>query len=75
MELTAAQQNAIDTFWNQTEDGEFDFVDNVRVARKGNASEEAEYEAQREQGCCGFCDMELACDDGSTLLYGFNYGH
>ena len=72
-DLTQQQQDRLadlDLDWD-----EYDCVDNVRMARKDNPAEVAEYEAAREDGCCGFFDIEIPCTDGSTLMYGFNYGH
>lgn len=72
--LTADQKDALDLWWrNNTTD--YECVDNERYAIKGNAEQEADYELHRSNGCCGFCDVELEVIDGSTLLYGFNYGH
>lgn len=75
--LTPAQNAALDRWIAESHaNGEvYDCGDNDRVAVKGNAEQEALYDAAYESGCCGSCDMELQCDDGTTLLYGFNYGH
>ncbi len=74
---TPAQQLTIDR-WEQENnpDGKtFDYADNHRWATKGDAEQEAEYWRIEKIGCCGSCDVELQCDDGTVLLYGFNYGH
>ena len=50
--------------------------DNFRIAEMGNSEEEAEYNKQKEKGCCGFIDVSYY--DRSTkrsFLVGFNYGH
>ena len=81
--LTPTQHKTLDAWWatqasgspEGTQQGSFDFLDNERVARKGCPDEEAAYEAARDRGCCGFVDVELPSPDGTTLLYGFNYGH
>lgn len=53
-----------------------DFVDNSRVARKGNTAQVRRYKRQRDNGCCGFHDSEAVCPiDGKTYLLGFNFGH
>lgn len=71
------QEEAIIRWWKQNDplEQEYDYVDNVRRATKGNFEEEAVYEKKRSNGCCGFVDVELVCSDGTILLYGFNYGH
>ena len=75
--LTAAQTKAI-LAWNEANNpsGEdFEYADNDRVARVGNAVEEAAYDDARDSGCCGFVDVLLQCEDGTEIRYGFNYGH
>lgn len=53
-----------------------DFVDNRRVALRGNTGQVRRYKAQRARGCCGFHDSEEVCPvDGKTYLLGFNFGH
>ncbi len=73
-QLTESQKRVIDK-WENEQETEYDFCDNFRYATAGNAVEESEYDGLRMGGCCGFVDVELQCDDGTTLLYGFNYGH
>lgn len=53
-----------------------DFVDNDRVARKGNTAQMRRYRRQKESGCCGFHDSKAVCPiDGKVYLLGFNFGH
>lgn len=76
-DLTPAQNAAIEKWWAEQDAAgeEFEFRDNPRFATKGNAEEEAGYNDYLSGGCCGYVDVELPCDDGTVLLYGFNYGH
>jgi len=73
--LSPAQQAALDAWWGEHDPDDYEFKDNTRLARKGNADEERAYDDARDSGCCGSVDVELPCTDGTTLLYGFNYGH
>lgn len=72
-QLTENEKTAIDK-WENDNCEHYDCVDNFRYARQDNLSEVMEYETRRENGCCGFVDVEFEVD-GRTLLYGFNYGH
>jgi len=54
--------------------GDFEDVDNCRVARKDSPEEMAAYQEAREGGCCGFWDTEILVD-GVVFLVGCNYGH
>ena len=75
--ITASQRRAV-VAWHAKNDpngDDFEFQDNHRYAVKGDLAQERAYESARDHGCCGFVDVELTCDDGSVLLYGFNYGH
>ena len=76
-DLSPSQKSAVLLFWEAAEKNEdpFDCVDNCRYAVKGNAAQEAAYAEAKSQGCCGFYDGELTCEDGTILLFGFNYGH
>ena len=73
--LNDSQRRAVDQWWEANDSDDFDCVDNYRFATKGNAAEEAAYDETRTLGCCGSVDVVLPCDDGTTLLFGFNYGH
>lgn len=57
--------------------GEFEFVDNLRIAEKGNRKSERAYEKYKAQGCCGFIDYRPIpfLNDGKEYYFGFNYGH
>ena len=76
-DLTPAQNHAVNDWWaaNDPDQDHYEFADNDRYAIQGNTEQEAAYEDKRMGGCCGFCDVELSLPDGTTLLYGFNYGH
>jgi hypothetical protein len=54
--------------------GDFECVDNCRIALKSDPKEMADYEAARADGCCGFYDQEILVD-GEVYLIGCNYGH
>ena len=71
-EPTQDEQAAIDE-WEKG--GEWDYVDNHRIARLDNPQEVEEYHKAQAEGCCGFEDVELETKDGIKFLYGFNYGH
>jgi len=63
----------ITDFWAQNE---FEFVDNDRLAIKGDDSSARAYDFQVLSGCCGFHDVEFGpSPSGRMYLYGFNYGH
>ncbi len=72
--LSEAQKEAVELWWS-LESATYDHVDNERYAVKGNTEQEKEYARQADEGCCGSQDVELNCDDGTTLMFGFNYGH
>lgn len=60
---------------NHDEDN-YENTDNLRMARKSNEQEVAEYREAAEKGCCGLYDEELVVEGtGETILFGFNYGH
>ena len=56
--------------------GDYDYIDNARLAIKGHSPSELVYEHAQDNGCCGFVDVELGpAPSGTTYLYGFNHGH
>jgi hypothetical protein len=70
----------ISNWFDQKEDsGDFCCMDNYRVALKGDALQEKDYEKRIDQGCCGFYDEEIVVRKllffKRTFLVGFNYGH
>ena len=73
-DLNPAQAQAIDNWWNE-QNIEYDCQDNERYAVIGNVESLEDYDRRQMNGCCGFVDVELECSDGSTVLFGFNYGH
>ena len=71
----AAFINNATNAWFATE-GEFECSDNFRLCRIGDLAGEAEYEDARNDGCCGFIDIEIGPSPaGHKYRYGFNYGH
>lgn len=76
-DLVTAQFQAVLNWWevNDPDGIIYKNVDNDRYAIRGNQIQEINYENQRCDGCCGFCDVELPLQDGTTLLYGFNHDH
>ena len=76
-DLTPEQAQAIADWWttNDPDGYTYEYADNDRYAIQGNTEQENAYEGRRMNGCCGFCDVEIPLPDGTTLLYGFNYGH
>lgn len=75
-DLTDEQRAAVDAWETaNNDDQQYDFQDNRRYAVVGNVEQATEYESIKDQGCCGFRDVELECSDGTTIWYGFNYGH
>lgn len=74
-DLTEAQQNAVRAWLDRQDPNDFEYMDNQRYARKGVAEEEAGYDDRRAGGCCGFHDTEIQAADGTTILFGFNFGH
>ena len=76
-DLTPEAADAIQA-WHEKNDPNgwtYEFADNHRFAIQGNAEQEQAYDEKQRCGCCGYCDVELPLPDGTTLLYGFNYGH
>jgi len=49
-------------------------VDNYRVALLDDPEAMAEYEEKKENGCCGFYDIEVLIA-GERAMLGCNYGH
>jgi hypothetical protein len=67
--------NSVDKFWSDNSEN-FEYADNFRLAKVGDSKEEEQYFAIKEQGCCGFHDMEFGPSPcGAYYNYGFNYGH
>lgn len=52
-----------------------EYDDNYRVAKVGEVEQEETYFRIQQNGCCGFCDVQLKGPDGEIYLIGFNYGH
>ena len=53
-----------------------DCIDNLRVCDVRRGREVARYEEAVNDGCCGFCDMEIThYASGRRFRYGFNFGH
>jgi hypothetical protein len=73
MDMSPAIKEAIEK-WHESQEGEFEFMDNQRVAHVDNQQEVDEYYDQVAKGCCGSVDVELETSEG-RILYGFNYGH
>lgn len=68
-------RSQLEAFWLNP-DNDFEYTDNFRLARKGDADDEAAYEETRRGGCCGYHDIEIGPSPGGyTYLYGFNFGH
>jgi|10_taG_2_1085330.scaffolds.fasta_scaffold169027_3 hypothetical protein len=59
------------------ENGNFEFVDNIRIAELGNEESEQRYEELKDMGCCGFEDYIYVPFDlkGRKYYFGFNHGH
>lgn len=73
-EEAAWLQRQVAAFWDRA--GDYECVDNTRLARSGDPAEVCAYEAAREGGCCGSEDVELGPSPrGHVYLYGFNHGH
>jgi len=73
-ELNDAQKEAV-IDWEDSQEEFFDCQDSFRYADSENQEQINAYEDIKNGGCCGFIDVELKCSDGTTLWYGFNYGH
>lgn len=75
-ELKEAYKRKLAEFWEENQEGAYEYPDNTRVARVGNAEEEAAFKKAEENGCCG--SFEVEWDLGTPpvrVKYGFNYGH
>lgn len=73
--MSAFQIAAVHEWWTTQKADDYDCMDSERFATKGNADQERLYREMQSKGCCGSVDVELNCEDGSVLLYGFNFGH
>lgn len=63
---------------NEEEDGgwpRFEYADNYRLASVDDAAAVAEYEAARDEGCCGSYDTVIEHPIHGKWYIGFNYGH
>lgn len=56
------------------EDGPMEYVDNHRVALLSSTEDNAAYNKQKDQGCCGSMDRIIIVD-GVNWRVGCNYGH
>ena len=55
---------------------QYECADNMRIMPAFASYEEsADYEDSRNRGCCGFVDYREFIWNGTSYLYGFNYGH
>ena len=54
---------------------DYEYQDNLRVARAWVPEEVRAYDLAQSQGCCGSYDTGLTTKDGRTLRIGFNHGH
>ena len=59
------------TYFN---DDQYEYADNLRIAKVGNEDEVKKYIDQLYNGCCGSYD-EMKLIDHDIFLIGFNYGH
>lgn len=48
-------------------------ADNFRLSVNGN--HDKRYQEQYQNGCCGFYDDTIRLKSGTTVKFGFNYGH
>jgi len=67
--LNDAQKKALDAHITAM-DTDYDCCDNDRLAIAGDINSVADYEQTRARGRCGFYDVEIPCEDGTTILYG-----
>lgn len=56
-------------------DQDYNYVDNLRIARSWIDEEIKEYERKRDNGCCGCFEGGVTSGCGRTIRIGFNYGH
>jgi hypothetical protein len=59
------------SYYNQHQ---YEYQDNLRLARLDRADTVLKYMEVRKGGCCGFYDT-VVFRDGVGFLIGFNYGH
>lgn len=74
MQAFATVEQARSWFFAKIKEEDLDFADNFRFAFSDNAAEADEYESARNDGCCGFVDMEVQVA-GRVYWMGCNYGH
>ena len=63
-------KTVIDHFNQIDFENDYEYYDNIRLARSENQKEVWEYYDRQNKGCCGFYDTEV-----NGILMGFNYGH
>ena len=61
----------VQTFMNS---GKYEYADNMRIAKAGDAAQVGEYMKIYNDGCCGYYDG-VTIYNGVPYLFGFNYGH
>jgi hypothetical protein len=73
---TPDQLNTIDAILEDSffSERDYEYADNLRIARVNVPEEVKEYEFIKDHGCCGFYDRVITHPDGD-LMIGFNYGH
>jgi hypothetical protein len=71
---TEEQRAAIEAYESAVDWDHYQYADNFRIARKDRPDEVANYERLAREGCCGSYDDEFEAG-GTTILYGFHYGH
>ncbi len=75
-QIRAALETLHRTYRN---DAQYDYADNLRLARAENPEEVAAYDHVASEGCCGAVDERVTvteADQSSTvILVGFNFGH
>jgi len=54
---------------------DFEYQDNLRIARSWNVAEVREYDKKQKNGSCGSLDDGLSTVEGGTIRVGFNHGH
>jgi hypothetical protein len=50
-------------------------IDNLRAACTSNKISMKRYQEQKEEGCCGECDIEVKAPSGLKYIIGHNCGH
>jgi hypothetical protein len=72
----AEDLRALEVFFEEQEEtGDYDNMDNVRVARSADVVQCGVYWAAENDGCCGSFDDVFTAPSGAKYLVGFNYGH